>query len=76
MASGIEAGVFPNHPTASSTTPWVECAYCDPDHLGVVELRRRFERKQADPAMAAFVGLARPLADAPLDAWLEDLPDA
>jgi len=76
MAAGIEAGVFPNHPTATSTTPWVECAYCDPDHLGVVELRRRFERKQADPAMAAFVGLARPLADAPLDAWLEDLPDA
>jgi len=76
MAAGIEAGVFPNHPTATSTTPFVECAYCDPDHLGVVELRRHFERKQADAAMAPFVGLARPLSDAPLDECAEDLPDA
>ena len=57
MVAGIEAGVFPNHPTATSTSPWVDCAYCDPDALGVVELRGNFERKRADPAMAPFVDL-------------------
>jgi ATP-dependent helicase/nuclease subunit B len=58
MVAGIEAGVFPAHPSASSSTRWVECAYCDPDALGAVELRRSFERKSVDPAMALFVGLA------------------
>jgi ATP-dependent helicase/nuclease subunit B len=60
MVGAIEAGVFPNHPTALSTTPWVECAYCDPDAMGVTELRRRFERKAADPSMALFVNFAYP----------------
>jgi len=67
MVAGIETGVFPNHPTASSTTPWVECPFCDPDALGVVELRRHFERKQADPAMAPYLDLAFPLADIDVD---------
>jgi hypothetical protein len=62
VVAGIENGVFPNHPTASSTTPWVECAYCDPDALGVVDLRRRIEHKKADPALAFFLDLAEPPA--------------
>jgi ATP-dependent helicase/nuclease subunit B len=66
MVDAIEAGVFPSHPTASSTTPWVECPYCDPDGMGVTELRRLYERKQADPAMAPFVSLVSPPADPPL----------
>jgi hypothetical protein len=27
IVSGIEHGVFPNYPTATSTSPFVECAY-------------------------------------------------
>ena len=59
-SAGIEAGVFPNYPTAASTSPFVECPYCDPDALGVIDLRRRLERKRADPALAAFFDLADP----------------
>jgi hypothetical protein len=63
IVRGIERGVFPNHPTAWSTTPRVECAYCDPDGLGVAELRRAFERKKEDPAMRGFVELIEPPED-------------
>jgi len=77
IVNGIEAGVFPHHPTASSTTPWVECAFCDPDGMGVAELRRHFERKQADPAMATFVDLVYPLEEeSVLDDESEVRPDA
>ena len=62
MVAGIEAGVFPNHPTATTTTPWVECWFCDPDNLGVAEMRRHWERKRTDPALAVFADLAEPLA--------------
>ena len=46
MAAAIEDGVFPPHPTATSTSPFVECPYCDPDALGVVDLRRQIDRKR------------------------------
>lgn len=59
MAAGIEAGVFPHYPAAASTTPFVECPYCDPDGLGVVDIRRAIERKKdGDPALSAFFDLA------------------
>jgi RecB family exonuclease len=64
MVRGIESGLFPNFPTASSTTPWVDCAFCDPDALGVTELRAHWERKLADPAMAPFLEL---VVEAPSD---------
>jgi hypothetical protein len=64
MVGGIEAGVFPHHPTASTTNPWVECAFCDPDALGVSELRRSFERKAADPAMCAFIAFVAQMDEA------------
>jgi ATP-dependent helicase/nuclease subunit B len=76
VVNGIEAGVFPHHPTASSTTPWVECAYCDPDDMGVAEERRQFERKQADPAMASFVKLAQPFEEPVPEGGSERRPDA
>lgn len=63
MVDAIEAGIFPPMPTASSTATWVECAYCDPDGLGIVDLKRQMERKQADPvlqAYAAFTGAPTP----------------
>ena len=62
VVEGIEKGVFPNHPTAGSTSPRVECWFCDPDNLGIAELRRRWDRKRMDPALALFADLAEPLA--------------
>jgi hypothetical protein len=76
IVSGIEAGVFPNHPTAISSTPWVECAFCDPDALGVADLRRQLDRKQADPALAPFLELIDPPEDMHLDIQTEELPHA
>ncbi len=57
MVTGIEAGVFPPHPTASSTSPFIECPFCDPDGFGVVDLRRAWERKARDPDLAVFARL-------------------
>ena len=57
IVTGIEAGVFPPHPTASSTSPFIECPFCDPDGFGVVDLRRAWERKARDPGLAVFAGL-------------------
>jgi hypothetical protein len=67
IVAGIEQGVFPNYPTATSTSPFVECPYCDPDALGVIELHRRLNRKRADPALAGFFALAEPSAPADPD---------
>jgi ATP-dependent helicase/nuclease subunit B len=63
IVEGIEKGVFPNHPTALSTTPFVECWFCDPDNLGVAELRRAWNRKRQDPVLAHFADLAEPLPE-------------
>jgi hypothetical protein len=76
IVAGIEAGVFPHHPTAISSTPWVECAFCDPDGLGVADLRRQLDRKQIDPALAPFLDLVHPSEDIHLDIQTEELPDA
>ncbi|MBV8952442.1 MAG: PD-(D/E)XK nuclease family protein, partial [Actinobacteria bacterium] len=73
IVSGIEAGVFPNHPTATSSSPWVECASCDPDSLGVTELRTRWERKRRNAALSGYAELAEPLdVEAPADLELND----
>jgi RecB family exonuclease len=69
MVAGIETGVFPNHPTIVSSSPWVECDSCDPDALGITELRARWDRKRHDPALAPYADLAEPLDD---DACAED----
>ena len=75
MVDGIEAGVFPSFPTALSTSPWTECPYCDPDNMGVTELRRLYEHKRNDPAMDAFVHFADPLEDVSLETETEQLLD-
>lgn len=60
IVDGISRGSFPQHPDPSTRTQWVSCEYCDPDGLGVAEAERRFLRKAHDPAMEAYIGLARP----------------
>jgi len=50
----IGGGAFPPVPTADMFVPWVECEFCDPDHLGPGERRRDWERKREAPALAGF----------------------
>jgi RecB family exonuclease len=62
IVAGIEAGRFPPHPdTAASTNPFVGCRVCNPDGLGITELRQQWEHKRHDPAMAPYAELAEPL---------------
>ncbi len=60
IVDGIERGAFPPHPI-ESFGPFVVCRYCDPDGMGVADLRRDWERKRDDPAVAAYAQLAEPL---------------
>jgi hypothetical protein len=64
IVDGIEAGLFPAHPTAASSTPFIECHACDPDGLGVTDLRARWDRKRLDPDLALYAQLAEPLEEA------------
>ena len=43
IVEGIERGAFPPHPD-DQFRPWVVCPYCDPDGMGVAELRRQWEQ--------------------------------
>jgi len=67
IVEGIEGGVFPNHPSAKSTSFRNECWYCDPDYLGVTELRGLWERKRSDPHLAAYADRVEPLDGEPED---------
>jgi len=57
IVGGIEQGAFPPHPD-DQFRPFVLCPYCDPDGMGVAELRRQWERKRDDPTVAAYALLA------------------
>ena len=61
IVDGIEAGVFPAHPSAKAPR-WVECWYCAPDGLSSTQLRSDWERKRDDPALAPYADLCEPEA--------------
>ncbi len=61
MVQGIESGVFPSHPTGSSSDLWIQCPYCNTDGLGEADLQRAWERKRSDPAMGAYTRLVDPV---------------
>jgi hypothetical protein len=54
--------VFVSHPEAVSTSPWPACRYCEPDGLGVVDLRHQWDRKATDAALAGYRELSGPAA--------------
>ncbi|OJF14220.1 PD-(D/E)XK nuclease family protein [Couchioplanes caeruleus] len=61
IVDGIAAGLFPHRPPDEDG--WgghVECPYCDPDGLGVAELRTRWSHKRSDPRLAAYLSLIDP----------------
>ena len=58
ILDGIRSGVFVARPEKSQfRLGFTPCEYCDPDHLGTAERWAQFERKLADPALAAYVAL-------------------
>jgi ATP-dependent helicase/nuclease subunit B len=59
IAEGIERGVFPSRPDDAGGF-YVSCRYCDPDGMGVTELRRDWEHMRDDPAVVAYAALAEP----------------
>jgi ATP-dependent helicase/nuclease subunit B len=59
IVAGIERGAFPAHPI-ESFPPYVPCSYCDPDGMGVAELRRGWQAMRDDPAVAAYADLVEP----------------
>jgi hypothetical protein len=62
IVDGIEHGVFAPRPAlVGSTSIFVDCEICDPDGLGTVELRKAWERKRHDPALARYAQLAEPV---------------
>jgi ATP-dependent helicase/nuclease subunit B len=76
IVTGIEKGVFAAHPTAQSTSIFVECDACDPDALGVVELRRAWDRKRLDPQLAPYAALAEPFDEDELEVEEHERTDA
>jgi hypothetical protein len=64
IVDGIEHGVFPSHPEATSTYAYITCHTCNPDGLGTAELRKQWDRKRHDPGMARYANLAEPLEEA------------
>lgn len=57
----MTAGLFVARPDpARSWRHGPGCPACDPDGLGTGAARRRFERKAADPRLAAYLALAEP----------------
>jgi ATP-dependent helicase/nuclease subunit B len=60
IVDGIERGVFPMRPPEVPGWNHVDCWFCAPDGLHADEARRDWERKRADPALAAYVALCEP----------------
>jgi len=60
IVQGIEAGAFPPNPTDGQGAPFNPCWSCDPDFLGVADLRRAWEAKHVDPALAGYLALTDP----------------
>ena len=67
IVHGIRSRLFVALPEkAQYQLSWVRCPWCDPDGLGTAERWQEFERKQADPRVAALLGLDTDAAtDAP-----------
>ncbi len=58
VVEGIRSGLYVGRPAkAQYRLSFVTCPYCDPDGLGTAERWAEFERKSADPRVAALLGL-------------------
>jgi ATP-dependent helicase/nuclease subunit B len=60
IVTGIEMGLFPNLPPDAGRQTAARCPYCDPDGLGVTQLRRQLLAKREDPVLAPLLTLLEP----------------
>ncbi len=56
VVAGIESGFYPNLPERPGFRMFVQCEFCEPDHLGTAELWSAWQRKRHDPRLAAWFG--------------------
>ncbi len=68
IVDGIEGGMFPAHPTDQVGMPFNPCASCDPDFLGVADMRRAWAAtSEEDPSLAGYLALIDPDRRSPGD---------
>lgn len=60
IVDGIEAGAFPSRPAEGDGAPFNPCWSCDPDFLGVGDLRRAWDAKADDAALVGYRTLIDP----------------
>ncbi len=53
----IEAGIFVANPPPPGPSPFVSCAFCDPDGMGTADAWRAWERKYGAPELAPYRSL-------------------
>lgn len=68
VVEGIGAGLFPLHPEEPGWKPFVSCYFCEPDGMGTKDQWRDWQRKQQDPALAAYLNLVDPDREQPPEA--------
>ena len=54
IVDGIGAGLFPLHPAPPKWRPWVDCAFCEPDGLGLAHQYADWQRKADAPQLAPY----------------------
>ncbi len=57
IVDGIEAGAFPARPAPPGPRFFIDCEYCDPDHLGTADRWREWSRKALAPELTDYVEL-------------------
>jgi ATP-dependent helicase/nuclease subunit B len=73
ITRGIERGIFPARPEDTGGG-YVRCQYCDPDGMGVTELRRDWEHLREHPDVALYADLAEPRLGDDEPAGTDDAP--
>jgi len=58
IVAGIAGGHFPAHPAVPKFRPWVDCAYCEPDGLGLNHQYADWRRLRQHPDLADYVDLS------------------
>ena len=60
LVRSIAGGLFPPKAPEAPDYAFVQCPYCNPDSVGHVENRERWERKRSDPALRELTELIDP----------------
>ena len=60
LMDGIASGLFPARAPEAPDFAWVLCPYCNPDSLGHLGVRDRWERMRGDPLLRRYVTLGEP----------------